>query len=147
MIDSLQGLCIGELTSILYRQYQLYMGHRLEPFQLNFSEYAILTKIPDEKPPVPQHFLGERLFYDNALITRSLKTLETKEYIVREKSLQDKRQILVSLTSKGVTTKKELLILRKQWKSLVMDGVSPQEEKMVFTLFQKITGQAIALPK
>lgn len=45
--------------------------------------------------------LGERLFLDSGTLTPLLKRLEEKEYIDRRRSVDDERQLVVSLTEKG----------------------------------------------
>jgi len=45
--------------------------------------------------------LGERLFLDSATLTPLLKRLQAAGLVLRERGLEDERQVLVSLTDAG----------------------------------------------
>ncbi|MBK6953099.1 MAG: MarR family transcriptional regulator [Crocinitomicaceae bacterium] len=47
------------------------------------------------------------LFLESSTLTPLLKRLETKDYIVRTRSLQDERSVIIQLTPKGKALRKE----------------------------------------
>jgi DNA-binding MarR family transcriptional regulator len=49
--------------------------------------------------------IGARLFLDSATLTPLLKRLEARRLIARERSAQDERQVIVSLTKAGQALK------------------------------------------
>ncbi len=138
MQNSLSELCIGEISSILYRQYQAYVNKQMKPYKINFSECAYLLKIPNGQT-VTQTYIAEKLFCDNAIVTRNFQTLEKKGFVLRQKSPNDKRAALVSLTDKGVAAKQAGIKARQKWKKLILAGFTPQDEKK---LVQALTAMA-----
>ena len=143
MPTSLTNLCIGEIASVLYRQYQSYINKQMKPFNINFSECAYLIKMPDNQT-VTQTYIAEKLFCDNAMATRSFQTLEKKGFVVRQKSSIDKRTALVSLTPTGIAAKKAGIKARKSWKELVLAGVTPTEEKELMQALKTMAQKALA---
>ncbi|GEM_PF-1365700 len=142
MFDNLDSLCIGELSSVFYRQYQAYMNHMMKPYSVNYSECAYLIKIPDNEP-VTQSYIANKLFCDNAAVTRSLRTLEKKGLVKQLQSPNDKRAVLVSLTAKGSEAKQLGVQSRKKWKKLVMAGISTAKEKEFLQTLKAMTKIAL----
>lgn len=144
MIENLNDLCIGELSSVLYRQYQSYMNRQMKPYNINFAECAYLIKIPDHVS-VTQTYIAEKLFCDNAMVTRSVKTLEKKGLVLSERSQEDKRAVLVSLTSAGRKAKTNCLQLRREWKEHIMAGISSEEEALYIQSLKSMTTCALSI--
>lgn len=142
MFENLNELCIGELSSVLYRQYQSYINQNMKNHGVNFSECAYLIKIPD-RGIVTQSYIAERLFCDNAVVTRSLQRLENKGFVKRHKSADDKRTVMVSLTAKGMEIKQIGMDARKRWKELVMSETSADEEKLLIQTLKSMAKKAL----
>ena len=45
--------------------------------------------------------IGERLFLDSATLTPLLKRLESAGFIIRQRSRQDERQVVITLSEAG----------------------------------------------
>jgi len=58
--------------------------------------------------------LGNRLYLDSGTLTPLLKKLEEKGYITRERSTQDERQMMVSLTKHGQEVRQQLPCISEQ---------------------------------
>jgi len=64
------------------------------------EEFALLVRV-FEKPDLTQNEYSELTFKDKTTVTRHLKSLESKGYILREQDEQDKRQWRVSVKPAG----------------------------------------------
>ena len=53
--------------------------------------------------------LGEALFLDSGTLTPLLKRLQAAGLILRERSLQDERKVLISLTPQGLALRQEAM--------------------------------------
>ena len=73
----------------------------LDELDLTYTQY-ITMMVMWEKETVNVKELGERLFLDSGTLTPLLKKLETKGYISRERSEEDERNLIVSITRKGM---------------------------------------------
>ena len=72
----------------------------LDPFDLTYTQYIVMMVLWEEKQ-INVKTLGEKLYLDSGTLTPLLKKLESKGYVKRERSLQDERNLNVSITEEG----------------------------------------------
>lgn len=77
----------------LYRQL-------LAPMNLTYPQYLVMLVLW-EKDDVTVSDIGERLFLDSATLTPLLKRLESAGLISRQRSRQDERQVVITLSESG----------------------------------------------
>lgn len=77
----------------LYRQL-------LAPLQLTYPQYLVMLVLW-ERDDVTVSQIGERLFLDSATLTPLLKRLESAGLLLRQRSREDERQVVVTLTGEG----------------------------------------------
>ena len=78
----------------------------LDEIDLTYTQY-ITMMVLWEKEQINVKELGENLFLDSGTLTPVLKKLETKGYIIRKRSKQDERNLIISITEKGMNLKKQ----------------------------------------
>lgn len=78
------------------KQYKPY----LDPLDLTYTQYITMMVIWEDKT-ISVKALGERLWLDSGTLTPVLKKLESKGYILRERSTEDERNVFVTFTNKG----------------------------------------------
>jgi DNA-binding MarR family transcriptional regulator len=71
---------------------------------LTYPQYLVML-ILWERDALTVSEIGERLFLDSATLTPLLKRLEAQRLIVRERSTEDERQVIVSVTKAGQALK------------------------------------------
>jgi DNA-binding MarR family transcriptional regulator len=80
----------------------------LDDIGLTYTQYIAMMALWEHKHlSVSQ--LGERLYLDSGTLTPLLKRLAEKGLIRRERSAQDERQVLVTLTQAGEKLKEKAL--------------------------------------
>ncbi len=72
----------------------------LEDLGLTYTQYICMMALW-ERDGVSVRELGERLFLDSGTLTPLLKKLESRGLVVRERSAEDERRLVVRLTSAG----------------------------------------------
>lgn len=72
----------------------------LAPLQLTYPQYLVMLVLW-ERDDVTVSEIGERLFLDSATLTPLLKRLESAGLISRQRSRQDERQVVVTLSDSG----------------------------------------------
>ena len=72
----------------------------LDEIDLTYTQY-ITMMVLWEKKSVNVKTLGECLYLDSGTLTPVLKKLESKGYINRERSNEDERNLVVSITKEG----------------------------------------------
>lgn len=76
----------------------------LDEIDLTYTQYITMMVLWDKKQ-INVKELGECLFLDSGTLTPVLKKLESKEYIERNRSKEDERNLIVKLTEKGAKLK------------------------------------------
>jgi len=84
--------CSREIT----RAYKPY----LEKLNLTYTQYIVMMVLWEQKE-VTVKALGNSLCLDSGTLTPLLKKLENKGFAKRERSVDDERSLLVSLTNEG----------------------------------------------
>ena len=83
--------------------------------------------------------LGERLFLDSGTLTPLLKKLATQGLLVRTRSSQDERNVLVHLTSAGEQMKELARNIPQQMRTCI--PLDDQESMTLYHLLYKVLGQ------
>lgn len=78
----------------------------LAELKLTYPQYLVLLVLW-EKDAVTVNSLGERLFSDSGTLTPLLKRLEKLGFIQRQRSAEDERKVIVSLTKEGKQLQKQ----------------------------------------
>lgn len=76
----------------------------LQPLGITYSQYLVMLVLW-EKNHVTVSDIGKRLFLESSTLTPMLKRLEGLELLTRLRSKQDERQVMVTLTQKGLDLK------------------------------------------
>ncbi|MFB5673579.1 MarR family winged helix-turn-helix transcriptional regulator [Paenibacillus terreus] len=92
--------CSREITK-LYQPY-------LEQLGVTYSQYLVLIVLW-ERGQCTVKELGEALYLDSGTLTPLLKRLQTAGLIHRERSAQDERKVLITLTDAGSQLRHEAL--------------------------------------
>ena len=77
----------------------LYTPH-LKPLGLTYTQYLVFLVLW-EKDGIPIGEICDKLMLDNGTLTPLLKKLQQEGYINRERSKEDDRIVVISLTNKG----------------------------------------------
>ena len=78
---------------------QKYHPH-LEAIGLTYTQYITMMVMWEHKQ-ISVKALGQQLYLDSGTVTPVLKSLESKGYVRRKRSLADERSVLVQLTEHG----------------------------------------------
>lgn len=113
------------------RRYKPY----LDPLDLTYTQYITLMVLW-EKKSVSVKELGGCLFLDSGTMTPVLKKLECKGYITRARSQEDERNVIVTLTERGMTLREEALSIPLQLGACV--PLSPEEAVQLHGLLHKL---------
>lgn len=107
----------------------------LEQLDLTYTQYITMMVLWEQKS-VNVKELGEYLFLDSGTLTPLLKKLESKGYITRKRSKEDERNLLVSITEKGMALRAQALDVPAQMGACVK--LSAEEAKTLYVLLYKL---------
>lgn len=107
----------------------------LDEFDLTYTQYiAMLVLWEQEEISVKQ--LGELLYLDSGTLTPVLKKLEQKGYLHRERSKEDERVLLVTLTEVGEGLKEKAIKIPRQMGACIK--LEPEEAQTLHRILHKL---------
>lgn len=107
----------------------------LDKLDLTYTQY-ITMMVMWEKKSVSVKELGERLYLDSGTLTPVLKTLEQKNFVSRQRSTEDERLLIVSLTKEGLDLQEKALEVPSLMSKCI--NISQEEAKQLYTLLYKL---------
>lgn len=116
------------------RRYKPY----LDRLDLTYTQY-IAMMVMWEKKEVNVKELGECLYLDSGTLTPLLKKLEEKNYVMRKRSKEDERNLIVSITKEGEALKEQAVSIPENISACV--NMEPQEAQQLYQLLYKLLGR------
>lgn len=107
----------------------------LDKLDLTYTQYIAMMVLWEKKTTNVKE-LGEMLFLDSGTLTPLLKKLEQKEYITRHRKESDERNLLVSVTKKGMKLREKAVSIPEQMGSCIC--LPPEDAKTLYDLLHKI---------
>ena len=107
----------------------------LDEIDLTYTQY-ITMMVLWEKERVNVNELGEALYLDSGTLTPVLKALEGKGYVKREKSRDDERVTLVTLTESGRALYYTAADVPQKMGACVR--ITPEEASTLYSLLYKL---------
>lgn len=80
----------------------------LDPFNLTYPQYLVLLVLY-ETDGIGVKALGDRLYLDSGTLTPLLKRMEASDLLTRDRSEDDERKVMITLTQKGTSLKDQLI--------------------------------------
>lgn len=112
----------------IVRRYKPY----LDELDLTYTQYITMMVMWEEKE-INVKELGKKLYLDSGTLTPLLKKLEAKNYVKRERSKSDERNLIVSITKKGETLKSQAVEIPEK----ISNCIKLSEDK-AFTLYNTL---------
>lgn len=119
------------ISKEIIRQYKPF----LDELDLTYTQY-ITMMVMWEQREISVKDLGQKLYLDSGTLTPVLKTLEKKGYVHRERSTQDERVLIVSVTDKGMTLREDALMVPQKMSTCF--PLSIEEAKELYGLLRRM---------
>lgn len=110
----------------------------LDELDLTYTQYITMMVMWDKKS-ISVKELGEHLYLDSGTLTPLLKILEKKEYITRERSKEDERVLIVTVTKQGMELRDRALSVPAKMGHCIK--LSAQEALQLYQLLYKLLEQ------
>ena len=107
----------------------------LDSIDLTYTQY-IAMMVLWEKHEISVKELGDTLLLDSGTLTPVLKKLEAKGFITRERSRDDERVLIVTVTDKGMKLREKALFVPSEVGKCVR--LEPDEAQTLYTLLYKL---------
>ncbi|MBQ5475251.1 MAG: MarR family transcriptional regulator [Lachnospiraceae bacterium] len=112
----------------------------LDEMDLTYTQYIAMLVLWENKSMGVKE-LGRHLYLDSGTLTPLLKKLENKGYITRERSKEDERNLIISITKEGEALKdKAVTVPAKVGKCVCMDAEDAIKLKnQLYGILEEIT--------
>ncbi len=109
----------------------------LDRIDLTYTQYIAMMVLWDKKQLNVKE-LGKCLYLDSGTLTPLLKKLESKGFVKRHRSESDERNLIITITDKGMDLREEALKVPEEMGCCVK--LTPEESNQLYTLLYKILG-------
>lgn len=130
-------LNVARCFGILHRRSQNFLVEACQKLGLTYSEYVLLMRIFEHEGS-SQEDLAAMLFVDKAVVTRSMKLLEDKNLIYREKDTTDRRVKRIYMTEYGRSQEDFLKKVLTRWAEYLAQGMDRTEIDTLMRGFQEM---------
>jgi len=113
------------------RQYKPF----LDEIDLTYTQYITMMALWEHKS-LSVKKMGEILYLDSGTLTPVIKSLEKKDYVVRERSQEDERVVNVTLTDKGTALREKALAIPGKISSCI--DLSQEEAGALYVILHKL---------
>lgn len=109
----------------------------LERIDLTYTQYVAMMVLWDARE-ISAKDLGKKLYLDSGTLTPVLKSLEAKGYIVRRRSEEDERVLMVHLSDEGLALREKAAAIPEQVACTIK--LAPDEAAELYSLLYKLLG-------
>ena len=110
----------------------------LDKIDLTYTQYIVMLVLWDKKE-VAVRELCKLLYLDSGTLTPVLKNMESKELIVRKRSQEDERVLIVRITQKGADLREQAVCIPGEIGGCVK--LEPEEAAFLYKILYKILEQ------
>ncbi len=128
---------IAKNISIVYRQFNTFIGRELAESDLKATELMYLSSLY-ERDGVTQDELVREFFIDKAATARAIQTLEKKGIIERKTDTNDKRAKRIYLLPKADDYIDIIDLIQKKWINQCNFEISKEELTAFATVLKKM---------
>ena len=109
----------------------------LDELDLTYTQYIAMMVLWEQRSVTVKE-LGSALYLDSGTLTPLLKKMEAKGLIHRQRSAEDERSLIVTLTDAGEALRERALSVPQQMAKCVC--LEPAEAQELYRLLYKILG-------
>lgn len=115
----------------------------LDGLGLTYTQYIAMMVLWEQKQ-LTVNELGAYLYLDSGTVTPLLKKLEAAGLVIRKRSSNDERSVVITLTDKGVALKEQAALVPLKMGSCI--NLLPEEMQTLYTLLYKVIGGLCGQP-
>ena len=110
----------------------------LDELDLTYTQY-ITMMVLWEYQELRVKDLGKHLYLDSSTLTPLLKRLEEKGYVTRHRSVEDERDLIVTITESGEALKEKAVEIPQKLGACVK--LDPQKAQALYALLYEVLGK------
>ena len=130
-------MIIGHNLAVISRYSNLYAMRNLQKFEIGYAEYGVLMYLAANEN-TNQDTIAQHYSIDKGAIAKTMKKLESKNFVNRQTNKKNQREKLVTLTELGRAVIDEMFALQKEWNEILLQGITTEEIEIFTKLIDKL---------
>lgn len=127
--------------AIISRYSNLFAMRNLQKFDIGYAEYGVLMYLAANEN-TNQEAIAQHYSIDKGAIAKTMKKLESKNFVDRQTNKKNQREKIITLTELGKSIIEEMRTLQNEWNNLLLQGITQEDIELFTKLTQKISQNA-----
>jgi DNA-binding MarR family transcriptional regulator len=115
-----------------------------QEFDITIPEWRVLAQLAQQNKLYAKD-IGDLTSMDKSKVSRAVKTLETKHYLIRQTDKKDNRAAYLSLTSQGKALYQKIAPKALQWERQLIGVLDASEHRELMNVLDKLDKQVLLI--
>lgn len=139
IIKDMEDIPLYPALSLIIKGHNTFFDEKLKGTEVSAAELPYLVRIYTDNNKLTQRDLCNLFFVSEPVVARTLKNLEKKGFIIRNKDPQNRTRKLLSLTDEGIKISKKMFDINDEWEKRILNNFTPDEIESFRKSIKKIT--------
>ena len=145
IIENMEDIPIYPAMSLIAKGHNKFFDEKLEGTGVSAAELPYIIRIYAESNKLTQRDLCDLFFVSEPVVARTLKNLENKGFIIRNKDPKNRTRKLLSLTDRGVEISKRMFDINDEWEKAILKDMTSEEIESFKKAMRKIALSSLNL--
>ena len=115
-----------------------------QKFDITIPEWRVLAQLAQQNKLYAKD-IGDLTSMDKSKVSRAVKTLESKDYLIRQTDKQDNRAAYLSLSVQGHSLYQKIAPKALQWEKQLMSVLESSEHKNLMKVLDRLDKQVLLM--
>ena len=145
IIEDMVDVPIYPAMSLIIKGHNTFFDEKLKGTGVSAAELPYIVRIYADNNKLTQRDLCNLFFVSEPVVARTLKNLEKKGFIIRNKDPQNRTRKLLSLTERGIEISKRMFDINDEWEKLLFDNFTSDEIEIYKRLTKSLAVNSLKL--
>ena len=145
IIEDMGDVPIYPALSLIIKGHNTFFDEKLKGTGVSAAELPYIVRIYADNNKLTQRDLCNLFFVSEPVVARTLKNLEKKGFIIRNKDPKNRTRKLLSLTDSGIEISKRMFDIHDEWEKLLFDNFTSDEIESYKSLTKALAVNSLKL--
>ena len=145
IIEDMMDVPIYPAMSLIVKGHNTFFDEKLKGTGVSAAELPYIVRIYADNNKLTQRNLCNLFFVSEPVVARTLKNLEKKGFIIRNKDPKNRTRKLLSLTDSGIEISKRMFDINDEWEKLLFDNFTSDEIESYKSLTKALAVHSLKL--
>ena len=145
IIENMEDIPIYPAMSLIAKGHNKFFDEKLEGTGVSAAELPYIIRIYAESNKLTQRDLCDLFFVSEPVVARTVKNLESKGFIIRNKDPKNRTRKLLSLTDRGFEISNRMFDINDEWEKAILKDMTSEEIESFKKAMRKIALSSLNL--